>query len=64
MEMSVYTFHSSCANLNSCSPKMPVTKVRDKKRLKMDIAVQLGMRDIPEIYCWWNRMGFYGLIGV
>lgn len=43
---------------------MPVAKVRDKKRLKMDIAVQLGMRDIPEIYCWWNRMGFYGLIGV
>lgn len=64
MEMSVYTLHASCANLSSCSPKMPVTKVRDKKRLKMDIAVQLGTRDIPETYCWWNRMGFYGLIGV
>lgn len=39
-------------------PKMPVTQVRNKKSLKRDTAVQLGMRDIPETHCWCNRIGF------
>lgn len=50
-EMTVYTSCPSCPNLSSCWPQMPVTEMRTKNCLKRAIAVQLGMRDIPETHC-------------
>lgn len=50
-EMAVYTSHSSCPNVTSCWPQMPVTEIRTKNSPKRAIAVQLRMRDIPETHC-------------